>query len=289
MVLAEILGVVIILLLLYLIFKKERVSGPAEQLQKSLEEFKTTFTEFKSKLEAKSVPQLDEIYKMFLRTSGKGKAGEKILERFFEEDLKLGRMVRTPKLETGEPDFGWKFSDGKYLPIDSKVSALEETAELAALESKSEPSKEDEDKIDALKKEIIKSLKARIKEAETYKNDPKSVGRVAVIVPDSIFDASLSEISSKAVQHGIFIIGQTYAPFVIHSMAYEREDTLKQLHGDVNILFENVKKVNSILEEALIEINNKILEPSGTIQKGVRIVQTKLDQAGNLLKIKKSK
>ncbi|WP_028841781.1 DNA recombination protein RmuC [Thermodesulfobacterium hveragerdense] len=102
-----------------------------------------------------------------------GKAGERAVEEVLGL-LPPNLLVRNLKMGASEVEFAFVLREGKYLPVDSKVTSPE-------ILTKEELSEEE-------LKELIKRIKKRAKEIINYTKDEKSVGFAVMTVPDRVYD-----------------------------------------------------------------------------------------------------
>ena len=203
-------------------------------------------------------------------TSRRGKVGEAMLKEMLTESISSGIIVTDLDTDSGKVEFAWDLKNGKYLPIDSKMPEIEE------LYSKYDKTEDTNEQL-KIKKEILKLVEKRQKEARKYQNNHNTIDKCLVAVPDAIFDM-FPEINKDAVKSGVFVTGYTK---VFLFAVYLSELYLKTLDtGDLGIY----KEVVGVLKNILKDIEKK----TNTINRGVtqitganRSIQTEIDKSMN--------
>jgi len=177
------------------------------------------------------------IYNIMIGSYEKGKSGENYLRNMLNVLMKIGIVRENVPIGSNVVEYCVVFSDGKLLPIDSKMVATKEVEALYD-EKTSEEDREE------LKKNIRNALKKKIEEVSQYINPQYTLPCAVMVIPDSLVDLS-SEIIPDAVRKNILIVGHSAVPQLI---AY-----FVRIHG-----FYAIKKDIAELRDRMIKIQQEI-------------------------------
>lgn len=174
---------------------------------------------------------LDSLTKIFLSRKA-GIAGEKGVEEILKI-LPPHLLVKNLKISSYEVEFAIKFSQGKYLPIDSKFINLD-------LFQKENLTKEEE-------KELTRYLIKRARELSEYVKDEKTIGIALMVVPDRIYDFLKTKILEEVQKEKIIITPYGLLLPVILFFMYLWERFGKVLNE--NVFSEIISRVERYLYE----------------------------------------
>ncbi|MBZ4682484.1 DNA recombination protein RmuC [Thermodesulfobacterium sp.] len=179
-----------------------------------------------------------------------GKAGERAVEEVLAL-LPPNLLVRNLKMGASEVEFAFVLKDGKYLPIDSKVTSPE-------ILTKEELTEEE-------LKEVIKRIKKRAKEIITYTKDEKSVGFAVMTVPDRIYDFCKSKLLEELEKDKVILVpyglllsflmfvfffwerfGQVIEASDFSGFIVKLEKGLYEMEKDIEQLFKELRSVENL-------------------------------------------
>ncbi len=173
----------------------------------------TSITEHATKIEeiGKKYETTEEltkrIHSIMIGSYQKGRSGENYLKNIMAELTKMGLISYNVPIGSKVVEYCVVFSDGKRLPIDSKVVA---TSDVEALFDEATP----EENKAALKKKITAGLRGKIDEVCQY-IDPQTTMPCAVMaIPDSLVEVS-SDIIPDAMKRNVLVVGYSAVPQLI--------------------------------------------------------------------------
>ncbi len=181
------------------------------------------------------------IYSIMIGSYEKGRSGENYLRNMMNELLKIGIVRENVHIGTKVVEYCVTFSDGKLLPIDSKVVATKDVEELF-----------DENTTDqqrsALQKKIKNALSRKVLEVCEYIDPQTTLPCAVMAIPDSLVDLS-SEIVPEAIRRNVMVAGYSAVPqlivyFVrIHGF-YEIEEDVAELKDRLMAIQQKLSKLD---------------------------------------------
>ncbi|MFA5270289.1 MAG: DNA recombination protein RmuC [Patescibacteria group bacterium] len=182
------------------------------------------------------------IESLFRGSKSKGIAGESILReilKVFPPEL----IVFDYPIEGKPVEFGLKLADGKIVPMDSKIVALEE---LTRLETET-----NEDVRSRLIKKAELEVAKKIKEVASYIHPPTTYEQAIMLIPDLLYSV-LKEAPYRASQHSVILLSYSMAvPYIL---------TLRHLHSrtlatydeqQVTAFLDDLGRILNEMEDAL--------------------------------------
>ena len=166
----------------------------------------------------------------------KGRTGETILKNMMNELMKIGFVKQGVPIGSRVVEYCVTFSDGKLLPIDSKVIATKEV-EIFFDEEASDKDRE------ASGKKIRNGLKKRLEDVYTYIDPTITLPYAIMAVPDSIMPLS-ADIVPEAVSKNVMVVGYSAVPQLIVYFI--------RIHG-----FYSIKEDVAELKDRLMAIQNQ--------------------------------
>lgn len=149
---------------------------------------------------------IKNIESLFQGSKSKGMAGENILREIFKI-FPPELIVFDYKIEGKPVEFGLKLPDGRIMPMDSKIIAVDE---LKKLETET-----DEDIRQRLIKRIEAEVSKKIKEVASYIHPPTTWDRALMMVPDALYGI-LKESFAKAYSQSVILIPYSMAvPYIL--------------------------------------------------------------------------
>jgi len=272
MVLLEFIGIVIIILLVYLLFKisKKGEGGTTDtgvfgQVMKSLGTLETTIKEKekkeeeRSKTEAARMQSMEKAQQDFMRvisgTKKRGEVGEALLKEALSPSIKAGLIKTNLKVDNKTVEFAWDLKDGKYIPIDAKLA---DVIELFNKYHESENITEQK----KIKKEVSAKLKKHIDEIRKYQNKRNTINKCIIGVPDGVIDM-VPEINSDSEANGVIVSG--YSSVFLYGNLIAESYRRAMESGDVGEYQQVITELQSIL--------TRIQANASTIDKGLKIVE----------------
>ena len=234
------------------------------QIMKELSGLKTSFVE-RSKKEVEAQEQQkeyqDKIFRSFSNfervltgTKRRGTAGENILKEILSFPIKVGVIITNLHIDGKTAEFAWKLSDGRYIPIDSKLPEIEK------LYNSFEEAK-DSDQQKKIKKEILAKIQNHIQEIKEYRNKTNTIDKVILAIPDGLMDL-FPELAAEMKESGVIVCGYSYVFFFAYYLAEAYQKSLET--GDIA----DYQQIISLLENLMQEIKDKTY----TIDKGLKII-----------------
>ncbi len=177
----------------------------------------------------------------------KGIAGENIVR----EILKIfpqGTMVYDFKLGSKVVEFGLKLPDGRILPIDSKILAIEELTKLQDIDDES-------DKLRLIAR-IESAVLKQAKEVGGYISPPLTYERAIMAVPDAIHYVLKESILRAHRDYGVMIIPYSMTiPYILSFMDLQRKHATHldeaRLKSFLEDLVLSLSKIDDILDNKI--------------------------------------
>ena len=181
----------------------------------------------------------------------KGMAGENVVRELltlFPQSM----MVYDFKLGSKVVEFGIKLPDGRIYPIDSKVVALEELAQLQ--ETEDEPTKQ------KLIAKIEMAVLRKAREVSEYISPPITYERAMMAVPDAIHHLLRDSLMRSWRDYGVMILPYSLTiPYLLTFMDLQRkhathldEERVKAFLEDLAL---SLSKIDDILDNKLAKGN----------------------------------
>lgn len=188
-------------------------------------------------------------------SSARGAAGESILARALGQ-LPPDLLAHDVPFGSRVVEYALRLPDGRYLPIDSKWTSA---ASLEALELA-----EDQAERRALRDEIARDLRARLREMGKYLDPGRTISLAVLAVPDAVHSAA-PEVHGEGWREGVLIVPYSLAlPFVLtvyrlalrFPAAVETEDLTARLHVVGESLRRIEDEVEGRLSRSLVQLQN---------------------------------
>jgi len=242
--------------------EKGRAALEAERL-KGAEERERRWQEFVKGVQesvAGVTTQVGQFQKLMLGTKQRGEGGEAILKEFLKEPIKTGFIKTNVNTGNGVVEFAVDLGGGKFLPIDSKLP------DVYALLDKMEKSK-DADEQKTIKREIKKKMETAVGQVVKYLNQPKTIGKCVLAVPDALIDM-YPEMVGEARESNVYLTGHSFAYLVSYLLYEEHQRMIAE--GDLGKYKKDVEKLQGIL--------GNILEKAETLEKGLKMAGKARDE-----------
>lgn len=171
-------------------------------------------------------------------TKTRGIAGEDLLRACLAESIKAKIIKTSLRTENGEVEFAWNLGDGKYIPIDSKLPEISKIMQTITDETQqSEKNK--------IRKDLIEKLKIEIKRVTKYQNQPNTINKCLLCVPNAAIEFA-PEIIELGAAHGVLLCSYEQVFLIGYILAEEYEHLREE--GDVGELKDTNKKLLAILK-----------------------------------------
>lgn len=202
------------------------------------------------------------IHNIMIGSYEKGRTGENYLKNMMAELMKIGIVRQNAYVGGKVVEYGVVFSDGKILPIDSKVVATKQV-DMMFDENLSEEERS------RCRATIRTELKKKIEEVTKYIDPQVTLPCAVMAVPDSIVELS-SEVVPDAVQRNVMIVGYSAVPQLI--VYFVRIHGFYDIQEDVGEMKERLMKIQQELsrlddkffsnrfERPMTMLNNAVLQ-----------------------------
>ncbi|MEA1909466.1 MAG: DNA recombination protein RmuC [Patescibacteria group bacterium] len=201
---------------------------------------------------------IKNIEHLFKGSKSKGMAGENILREIFKI-FPPELIVFDYRVEGRPVEFGLKLPDGRIVPMDSKVIAVEEMSQLT--------SEVDDATRQRLIKKVENEVQKKIKEVSSYVHPPITWDKALMLVPDSVY-AILKESFMKAYSQSVILIPYNMAiPYIL---------TFLDLHSKTLATLDE-QQVKSFLED----LDRTLLEMEIVLENQVARGNTMVSNAYN--------
>ena len=196
-----------------------------------------------------------QFQRVIFGTKQRGESGEEILKTHLKEQIKVGMIKTNVNTGNGVVEFALDLGDGKFLPIDSKLPDVFELMER--LEKEEEPREQN-----AIKKELKKKIESCIDDVAKYVNQPKTVDKCILAVPDNLIDM-FPELTTTAIRKNVCIAGYSFTYLLAHTLYDEYQRY--RAEGDLGEYKKNVKVLFAIIDE--------IQKKTETIERGLKMAE----------------
>jgi len=193
------------------------------------------------------------IESLFRGSKSKGAAGENILREIFK--LFPPELIVFDYRVEGRPvEFGLKLPDGRIVPMDSKVVAVEEMSRLET--------EQNEDIRARLIKKVELEVAKKIKEVSAYIHPPITWDRALMLIPDALYSI-LKESFSRAYSQSVILIPYSMAvPYILtfldlhkRTLATYDEQQIKSFLEDLD---RSLTEMETVLENQIARGNTMI-------------------------------
>ena len=213
-----------------------------------------------------------QFQRLLFGTQQRGKAGENILKNFLKEPIKTGLIKTNLNVGNGVVEFALDLNDGKFIPIDSKVPDIFELLEQIK-------QTEDNKQQTEIKKAIHKKLENSVSEVTKYLNQPKTINKCILSVPDEVIEL-YPEMLDYAKRKNVFLASYSFT-YLLAYVLYEDYQKTKA-EGDLGEYKRNV--------DTLLSLVGEIQKRTETIDRGLKMAQNANEEISDTArKAKKTK
>lgn len=214
-------------------------------LSEVLNQFKTRQEERQKQEEEQRAAiqsSVKNIENLFHGSKSKGMAGENILREIFKR-FPPELIVFDYRIEGRPVEFGLKLPDGRILPMDSKVVAVEEMNQLEI--------EEDEEKRQKLIKKVESEVAKKIKEVASYIHPPITWDRALMMVPDSLH-AVLKESPYRAYSQSVILVPYSMAiPYILTFLDLHKRTLATYDEQQIQSFLEDLDRILNEMETVL--------------------------------------
>ena len=152
-------------------------------------------------------------------------------------------------------EFGFRLFDGRIIPIDSKIVAIDKVRQLPEAETAKER--------EPLSREINHEMGKKIKEVSRY-IDPKTTYHKAIVtVPDAVYGILDMEVFADATRSNVLVLPYSMlVPFLLTILDLERksQSTLSQQRMQVFLsnLRKNLVELRGLMDDSIARGNKMI-------------------------------
>jgi DNA anti-recombination protein RmuC len=207
------------------------------------------------------------IHNIMIGSYEKGRTGENYLRNMMAELMKIGVVKQNAYVGGKVVEYGVVFSDGKMLPIDSKVVATKQV-EMLYDETLSE------DERSRYRTTIRSELKKKIDDVCKYIDPQITLPCAVMAIPDSIVELS-SEVVPDAVQRNVMVVGYSAVPqlivyfvrihgfYAIQEDVAEMKDRLMTIQHEISRLDE--KFFSNRFDRPITMLNNAVQQARSVV------------------------
>jgi len=214
---------------------------------------------------------IDAFNKTIHGTKTRGLMGEEIVRQYLSESIKSRIIIAPLKTESGEVEYAWNLGDGKHIPIDSKFPDLQGT--ISSINEETTQSEKN-----GIRREIIEKTKKEIGRVRKYMNQPNTINKCILAVPESVIELAPEIIEVGAVQSVIicsykqvflmgYILSEEYQKIIDEGDLGQLKDIHKTL---ISILKDIVKMTDTVEKQAKSVIkHNELIRDK--VHEGIRL------------------
>lgn len=252
----------------------EAVSSVLQSSAKDIREATQTVDKEVAKLleQAKWQKEIrDEVKAMreiIIGTTTRGIAGEKLLQRTLST-LPPTMIESNLNLSAGIVEYGLKFPDGKYLPIDSKFPYPKDIDMLSEVN--------DEQKSRIIK-DIAANFKNRVKEVSKYVNDERTISFAIAAFPDSIFSLlndNYPQVISEAFKKNVIATSYSNIQQILLAILQIRE--FYGVEVDIERTLTNIEIIKNLTDEIDAIIENRLDRSNTMMVNAIRELRSNVD------------
>ena len=223
----------------------QRLQTDMQSVAEILQQFKIRQEERNHREEeynAHFAESLKVIERVFQGSKSKGLAGENILREIFK--IFPSEWIIFDYPVEGKPvEFGLKLPDGRVMPMDSKVVALSEMAQLAT--------ETNEMARQQLIKKVELEVMKKIKEVAGYIHPPVTWDRALMMVPDAIY-ALLKDTFIRAYQQSVILVPYSMAiPYILTFLDLHKKTLATYDEQQVRSFLEDLDRALNEMETVL--------------------------------------
>jgi DNA recombination protein RmuC len=196
---------------------------------------------------------IKNIESLFRGSKSKGVAGENLLREIFK-NFPPEWIVFDYRIEGKPVEFGLKLADGRIMPMDSKIVALDE---LTRLETET-----DEDVRQRLIKKAELEVAKKVKEVAGYIHPPVTYDQALMLIPDALYSV-LVDAHQQAYSRAVILLPYSMAlPYILafrnlHSRTLANYDE-QQVTGFLEDLDRILNEMETVLENQVARGNTMI-------------------------------
>lgn len=223
----------------------QRLQNDMQSMADILRQFKIRQEERNHREEEYSTSIKDSIKNiehLFKGSKSKGMAGENILREIFKI-FPPELIVFDYRVEGKPVEFGLKLPDGRIVPMDSKVVALEEMTQLVG--------EHNEEARQRLIKKVETEIMKKIKEVSSYVHPPITWDKALMLVPDAIYGL-LKESFMKAYHQSVILIPFSMAiPYILTFLDLHKKTLATYDEQQVRAFLEDLDRYLNEMETVL--------------------------------------
>lgn len=227
---------------------QESAKGFTEEMRKLsdiLAQFKNRQEERDKKEEdynAAIKSSIKSIESLFKGSKTKGMAGENVLREIFKS-FPPELIVFDYRIEGRPVEFGLKLPDGRIMPMDSKIVAIEEMSKLE--------SEQDEEIRSRLIKKIEIEVSKKVKEVASYIHPPITWDKAIMMVPDALYSI-LKESFAKAHSQSVILVPYSMAvPYILTFLDLHKRTLATYNEQQIKSFLENLDRSLNEMETVL--------------------------------------
>lgn len=224
----------------------------SQNLQTDMKSVASLLQQFKTRQEERNREELEyssaikdsikSIEHLFKGSKSKGMAGENILREIFKI-FPPELIVFDYKVEGKPVEFGLKLPDGRIVPMDSKVVALEELTQLTT--------ETNEEVRQRLIKKVETEVMKKVKEVSGYIHPPITWDRALMMVPDAVYSV-LKESFTKAYHQSVILIPYSMAiPYILTFLDLHKKTLASYDEQQVRAFLEDLDRALNDMETVL--------------------------------------
>jgi len=196
---------------------------------------------------------IKNIESLFRGSKSKGAAGENLLREIFK-NFPAEWIVFDYRIEGKPVEFGLKLADGRIMPMDSKIVALEE---ITRLETET-----DENVRQRLIKKAELEVAKKVKEVAAYIHPPVTYDQALMLIPDALYSI-LIDAHQQAYSRAVILLPYSMAlPYIL---AFRNLHSRTLANYDEQQITGFLEDLDRILNEMEIVLENQVSRGSTMI------------------------
>jgi len=210
----------------------------------------------------------------------KGTTGETLLRQILNDLMKIGFIRQDVPIGSRKVEYCVTFSDGKLLPIDSKVIATKDVDIFF-----DEEASDAERKVS--RKKITDGLKKRLGDVSSYIDPTITLPYAIMAVPDSIVPLS-ADLIPEAVSKSVMVVGYSSVPqLIVYFIKIHAFYSIKEDVAELKDRLSAIQNQASKLDDSFFA--NRFDKPMKTIANAVSVSRSVVGGINSLLRLEYTK
>ncbi len=217
--------------------RERSLETSVRQLLERLERLRAQWEEDRREKDKKAEAQTELVRKVagvLLGSKSAGLLGENIVAEQMKK-LLPNWIVTNFKLGNQTVEFALKLFDGRIIPIDSKVVAVDKLRRLSETT--------DEEAKKKLAQEINRDLEKKVKEVARYLDPPRTYHKAIMAVPEAAYELLDLKVQEAAFRSNLYLTPYSMlAPLLLTILEIERKSQATLSQQQVEAFLSNLRK-----------------------------------------------